>query len=48
MNTVTYLVDKMKHICGETAFNVSYSKQKLKEHVGDSVIITDLNGNLML
>ena len=44
--TVTDLVDKMKQILGERAYGVSYTKQKLKEHFGDSVIITDINGKI--
>ncbi|KAH3821387.1 hypothetical protein DPMN_123151 [Dreissena polymorpha] len=42
--TVTVLVDQMKNICGENAYGVQYTKNKLKEHFGDSVIITDING----
>ena len=44
--TVADLVHKMKQICGEKAYGVSYTKQKLKEQFGDSVIITDLNGKV--
>lgn len=42
--TITDLVDKMKEICGERAYSASYTKQRLVEHFGDSVIITEING----
>lgn len=42
--SITDLVDKMKEMCGERAYSASYTKQKLVEHFGASVIITEING----
>ena len=44
--TVSDLVEKMHQMCGEKAYGVSYTKQRLKEYFGDSVIITDINGKI--
>ena len=42
--TVLDLVNRMKEVCGEKSYGVQYTKQKLQEYFGDSVIITEMNG----
>ncbi|WAR20764.1 hypothetical protein MAR_014738 [Mya arenaria] len=42
--TMTDLAAKMKETCGDEAFGTVHLKQKLREHFGDSIIITDLSG----
>lgn len=42
--TINDLVDKMRVTCGDAAYSVIYMKQKLMEHFGDNIIITEING----
>jgi hypothetical protein len=43
--TVTDLVKKMSEHCGDDeAYGVQYMKNRLKEHFGDKIIISEING----
>ena len=42
--TVSDLVEKMNKLCGELSYSTVYMKKKILEHVGNSVVITELNG----
>ncbi|VDH98232.1 Hypothetical predicted protein [Mytilus galloprovincialis] len=42
--TIKDLVDRMKALCGDEAYSQPYMKQKVQEHYGSSILITELNG----
>lgn len=42
--TVIDLIEKMKERCGTLAYSAVHMKNKLENHFGDSIIITEING----
>ena len=34
----------MKDLCGDKAYSLVWMKQKLKDHYGDSILISELHG----
>ena len=42
--TIDDLVIKMEHIHGEQCYSKKHMKRKIIEHVGDSVVVTSVNG----
>ena len=42
--TIGELVSKMEECCGEDSYTPKYMKKRVIEHLGDDVIITEING----